>query len=341
MTSFQLPSTLFPDNAITRAERSYQQRSARKFRRWRRWINRTVMGLAITIALIQFGGLWVASLTQRDPTRIAQALNPLPSLLMFFAFSYHFYLMFQTIVLTGNSITREKEAQTWEMLVLTGIDARQIVRGKWWATIQRQLPRYLLLGLLRTGATAAIAISFFSAFNYRTVYYQNQLQLPHPITILVVGLFGAALTVANLALSAACGVMGSAVSKRSTLAIVRGFANQIVTSILPVLVIVLIFSRIMTGYYSSSWYQFVSTAGLGLVSLVDNGFTLLSSPLYPQYRYNDGNTYSPIAPISVDWMISALIAFVLYVLLIRFALWRAEKRAVNALATPAGKKTRI
>ncbi len=151
MISFQLPSAIFPENAITRAERSYQARTARKLRPWRRWINRTILWLAITIALIQFCGLFIASLTQRDPTRIAEALNPLPNLLMLFAFSYHFYLMFQTIALAGNSITREKEAQTWEMLVLTGIDARQIVRAKWWATIQRQLPRYLLLGVLRAG----------------------------------------------------------------------------------------------------------------------------------------------------------------------------------------------
>src|SRR4051812_18030591 len=119
MASFQLPSAIFPENAVSRAERSYQARSARKFRPWRRWINSVIMWLAITLALIHFGGLLIASLTQRDPTPITKAFNGLPkNALIFFAFSYHLYLMFQTIALTGNSITREKEAQTWEILVL-------------------------------------------------------------------------------------------------------------------------------------------------------------------------------------------------------------------------------
>jgi len=42
----------------------------------------------------------------------------------------------------------------------------------------------------------------------------------------------------------------------------------------------------------------------------------------------------------LDWMISALLALVLYGVLIWFALWRAEKRAVGALATPVDKNKR-
>jgi hypothetical protein len=340
MTSIQLPSAFFPENAITRAERSYQTRSARKLRPWRRWINRAVMWLAVALALIQFGGLLMASITQRDPTPLGVSLNPLPNLLIIFTIYYHFFLMFRTIALTGNSITREKESQTWEMLVLTGIDARQIVRGKWWASIQRQLPHYLLLGVLRAGAAAAIAISLASIFNYRGTYYLSQFQLPHPITILVAGLFGVALTVANLGLSAACGVMGSAVSKRSTFAIVRGFANQIVISALPILVTIFVFSRFYTYTMSPLFLSIYSTVGSAIVSLVDNGLTLLSGPMYPQYIYNNGGTYPPTAPVSFDWMISALLALILYGSLIRFALWRAEKRAVGALATPVVKNPR-
>src|SRR4051794_38677532 len=104
MTSFQLSPAIFPDNAITRAERAYQTRTVRRLRPWRRWINSGIMWLAIMLALIHFGGLLIASLTQRDPTPITKAFNGLPkNVLIFFAFSYHFYLMFRTIALTGNS----------------------------------------------------------------------------------------------------------------------------------------------------------------------------------------------------------------------------------------------
>ncbi len=336
MTSFQLPSAIFPENAITRAETTYQVRMARKVRPWRRWINRAILWLAITLALIQYGGLLAASVTLRDPTRIAEALNPLPNLLMLFTVYYHFYLMFQTIALAGNSITREKEAQTWEMLVLTGIDARQIVRGKWWATVRRQIPRYLLLCILRAGATAALAITLLSVFNYRSIYYQSQIQLPHPVTILVVGLFAGALTFANLGLSTACGVMSSAVSRRSTLAIARGFANQIVISIVPVTAILLLFTRLRLGAVGGATYQFFSMLALGILSAIDNGFILLSTPLNLEYVNNAKDNYSPIAPFTLDWVIGALLALAFYSLLIWFALWRAEKNAVKALATPVG-----
>lgn len=343
VTSIQLPSAIFPENAITRAERLYQARSAKKPRSWRRLINRAFMWLATALALIQFFGLLLASITQHDPTPLVRSLDPFPNLLILFTIFYHFSLMFQTITLTGNSITREKESQTWEVLVLTGIDARQIVRGKWWATIQHQLRRYLVLGVLRAGSTAAMAIAFSSVFYYRSTYYSGQYQLPHPITIVVAGLFGFALSFVNLGLSAACGVMGSAVSKRSTLAIVRGFANQIVITVLPVLVVIFVFGRVYSYRYPvSSFIQSVySTVGSAFISVVDNGFTILSNPMYPQFFYNNGNAaYAPIAPITFDWMISALLALVFYGLLIWFALWRAEKRAVGALATPAGKNKR-
>src|SRR5690606_35757803 len=41
-----------------------------------------------------------------------------------------------TVALGANSILREKQGRTWETLLLTNIDARQIVLGKWWATIR-------------------------------------------------------------------------------------------------------------------------------------------------------------------------------------------------------------
>ncbi|MEP6985985.1 MAG: hypothetical protein ABI970_10320 [Chloroflexota bacterium] len=341
MTSFRLPSAIFPDNAITRAEHTYQTRSARKFRTWRRWINRTVMWLAIALSLIHFLGLLVASLTLRDPSPITRLLNPLPNLLLLFASFYHLYLMFQTIVLSSNSITREKEFQTWELLVLTGINARQIVRGKWWATVQRQVPYYLRLAVLRIGATAALAISFAAIFSYRSNYYQSQFQLPHPLTLVIAALLAVAFTFANLALSAACGVMGSAVSKRSTFAIARGIANQIVISCVPALVVFFVITRPYFYTISSPYRSIYTTLTSAIFSLVDNGVNLLASPMYPGYLYNDTQVYTPYAPIAVDWMIAAVICLALYVLLIWFALWRAEKRTVSALATPVDSKSRI
>ena len=334
MTSFQLPSAIFPENAIKQAELAYQERSAKKLPSLRRWITRTVKWLIITIALIHIGGLLIASLMRRDPTPITNSLGLLSVLLVIGAVYYHFYLMLQTMALTANSITREKESQTWELLVLTGVNARQIVRGKWWATVQRQFSRYLLLGLIRGGAIAAFGISAAGAFSY-TAYYNNaHLVLPHPLTILISTVFGILFTIANLGLSAACGVMGSAASKRGSMAIVRGFAIQIVIVVLPAIMLALIFVPIYSRTRSSVVESISSTISFGGASIIDNGFNLVSYPLYVNYQYYNLEGYTPIAPVAVDWMISALVSLALYALLIWFALWRAEKRAVSALATP-------
>src|SRR5436190_1398443 len=127
MTSFQLPSAIFPDNAIKRAERAYQKRSIKKPRLWRDWLNRIGLWAFATIATIILGSLLVGSLTQHDPISIMAALGSLPNVLILFTLFYHFMLMLNTMSLAANSIVREKESKTWEMLVLTGIDARQIV----------------------------------------------------------------------------------------------------------------------------------------------------------------------------------------------------------------------
>lgn len=336
MTVLPHPTAFFAHNPISRAEHTYQQRSARPLSRWRRWLNRLVMLLGVTVALILFGGLLAGALSQRDPLPIAQKLNPLPNLLLILAASYHLLLMFQTISLSANSISREKEAQTWDMLVLTGIDARQIVRGKWWATVQRQYPAYLLLGLLRIGAVSGLALGFGSFLYYASGYYYNQqIQLPHPLTIVFSAVLGMGFTLANLGFSAACGVLASASSKRSPIAIARGFGNQILLSLVIAIGFLFIVSRLMfVNSVSTGLYSVYSILVQAVGSLIDNGLTLTTSPLYVDYFFNGQNVASPIEPLAFDWIIAGLLSLLLYAFCIWFTLWRAEKRAVAAMATP-------
>lgn len=333
MTSSLRPSSFFTDNPVTRAERTYQQRSAKPPRPWRRWLNRTITWLAITIALILFGGLLIASLTLRDPLPLVEKLNPLPSLLGILTFIYHIYLMFQTISRTANSISREKEAQTWDMLVLTGINARQIVRGKWWATVQHQLPSYILLGVLRIGATAGLALGIGTVF-YRvsSTYYDQQLMMPHPVTIILCAVVIMAFTLANLGFSAACGVMASAASRRSAIAIARGFGNQILLSLVTAIGLMYLFSRTYSYNISSLYVTILAGAG----SLIDNGLTITSGIIQVDnfYAYTVDYVYTPLKPISFDWLFAAAFSMLLYGFLIWFALWQAERRAVAAMATP-------
>src|SRR5215475_1801076 len=54
-----------------------------------------------------------------------------------------------TLALSSNSISREKRGKTWDNLLLTGVDARQIVWGKWWATLVALRGDHAVAALLR------------------------------------------------------------------------------------------------------------------------------------------------------------------------------------------------
>ncbi len=331
MTSLRRLSAIFPDNAITRAERVYQRRSAKKPRTWRRWLSCVVRGFAFIISFMLFGGFLICSFVGSNPTAILDILRLPSTFLMVFAVFYHFYLMFQTLNRAANSIAREKESQTWELLVLTGVDARQIVRGKWCATVQRQFPNYLFLGLLRVGALSAIAIGNIpTAYSVSGTSLSSQIQLPHPAAILLIAVFGLALPIANLGLSAACGVMGSTAVRSTVIAIPRGVVNQIIVTLFPTIYLVLIGSLFSSTLFRSDavvwWQTIVMSLGLVGVTLIDNGIIASSLLVYPQYN----NT-----SIIVDGALLALIlSLVIYGLIIWVILRWAELNAVGTRATP-------
>ncbi len=339
MTSFQWLSHIFPENAITRAERAYQQSAAKTLPRWR-WVNRIITVLVVAYALIQLGILLIASLTQTNPVPIASQLLLFSALLVIIIVYYHFYLMLQTISISADSIVREKLNQAGDMAGISGVNARQIVWGKWWVTVQGLLPRYLLLGILRVGATAAVGMGV-AAMSFLSPYYNNgYVQLPHPITIMVASVLAIVLTVANLGFSAACGMMSSAISKRSARATVLGFAIQIIFSLVAAIILIFVFNRLLLVAIepaSRSIYSSISFAATSLAStsVIDNGYGLLSTPLYVSFVSKNVSNYSSIVPVNFDWIIAALLTLTFYIILIVFALWVAKRSLKRSLVTPS------
>jgi hypothetical protein len=55
----------------------------------------------------------------------------------------------RTLMLASHSIAREMEVGNWDSLVLTGINSRLIVMGKWWAILRCVWKDYLFLALLK------------------------------------------------------------------------------------------------------------------------------------------------------------------------------------------------
>lgn len=321
----------FPDNPVMRAEHSYQERStARRARRWRRGLARLVKSVLLGVALGMTGAGLLGSLLGIDITDGVNAASGWVTLFFIFVMTHHFGVMINTLSLGANSIAREKQGQTWDMLVLTGIDARQIVRGKWAATVRRQIPAYLVLAVMRMGAIVLYSIVTNSLFSFTVGYGGDRLTyLPHPLHYALLAGVVALLTLANLAFTAACGVWASTATHRPALAQARAIGTRIVLLLVPSFVVLFFISRFL-GYDARTGPIYDLLLGTGL-TLVDNGATAAANLVVVRYSWEG----SPSSPINVGLVLATtLTALGIYALWTALALWRAQTLAVRQLATP-------
>ncbi|MBL8118395.1 MAG: hypothetical protein J0L63_06925 [Anaerolineae bacterium] len=330
----QFPQQLFPDNAIMRAERVYQSRSDR----WRwRWIQRAgqvFLMIGVVLSIISVGMMIISSLWLKPIIPYDDRLNVVIYILTLFTVVWHFSLLLRTMSLSAHSIVREKEAHTWELMILTGVDARQIVRGKWWATIQQQWKRYLILAILRIGIIvwlAGLQGGWFSGTS--SIYYtRTQIELAHPVSIVWGVAFIFIVTFANLGYTAACGVVASVSSRRSSSAIARGLIQRTVIALLPIIVLYLVYTQIR--WWSQPLSSILGILAASAITLVDNGISVGSLLVGMSYNYMESGGTPVLRDISVDGILASAVAVVGYALITWFALWRAERRAIHEMASP-------
>jgi hypothetical protein len=342
MTLSQVTASFFPRSAISRAEWLYQQRSSGRSRRWTRWLGRAILIFAITMSMILFWGEVVGALLNRDAGPIGERLQIATIGFVGLAIIYHFVLMFRTLSLAANSISRERQNNTWDMLILTGIDARQIVRGKWAATVQRQWRSYLLLGIIRAGAIvwwgAASSRSLLTMYSFYSYSYVREVIYPSPLSFLFAGLAIIALTMVNLGFTAACGILASAQIRRSALALGRAIALRLLI-ILSIIVIVFGIPSIvgtLTHWQINLWQTMPGwlndLIGRVLLTLVDNGCTagVEFSSTQITYDYGFDNGASGLGYVALAIFITGGV----YILLTRFLLGVAQWQAVRNQALP-------
>jgi hypothetical protein len=200
----------------------------------------------------------------------------------------HFRLLFKSLSLSTYSIARERESKTWETLLLTGIDARAIVRGKWWASARYMGRNYAVLGGLQ-----ALVIVWAIGKSYFSMFYSFRLGMNSTVTAIVflllsiiAILFVIGISFLNLGLTTACGLLSA-----------TDYQNKLVALFLAIglrLFIILSLTIFPIGLALSLRLNFVfgtlqGSVGLiivqMLVTLADNGFltsylTLFSTPLY-------------------------------------------------------------
>lgn len=199
LTALRRAQTSITSGPIARAERAHQRRL---FRRGRFLL----VGYGACIGAIAITGFArsletpIGRLLALPPEQISAAMQTAEALVMlmtsFLVLIAHLLIVSFALQTASAAVAREKRARTWESLLLTTIDARQIVLGKWWATVQTTFHLYGWL-LLWRGAVGLWLVATT----------QNAPAM---------ALFGAGLLIAypsfNIGIAAALGILASTVA---------------------------------------------------------------------------------------------------------------------------------
>lgn len=231
----------------------------------------------------------------------------------------HAVVAVRCIIAGANTVSREHVAQTWESLVLTGMSARQILLGKWFAALRRAAPWILALGTVRLAMLPVLMIAVVHRFAYfayqRYSSYSMYDEYPLPsIEWLPWASFAAViLTVVITLVEAACctmlGIFASTLFKRGALAAVIAFVIRFA----PVAIFAG-FTRYELGAASYRWYRFAPFA------FADGGTSPLYMMVLPLFSWTRGRhvealgTYSGVLLMLVS---ATAIAFLLTLWLMR------------------------
>ncbi len=113
----------------------------------KRWNHMRLLLFALAL-VVAVTPLWLYMDMNQTPTLVVMAV------VIYLA---HIVVGMRTMLLAINAVAREQRAGTWDTLILTGIDARQIVWGKWWAVVRCVWKDHALMALPRVGLAFGLA----------------------------------------------------------------------------------------------------------------------------------------------------------------------------------------
>ena len=311
------------DNPIAEREFAYQQSQADTRARLRlHRFYRLVYYPSLAMALLIFWSELGAALQPGDNPSAALTLHVVVIFTFVVALLMQFYLLLQTLVRAASSIAREKQAGTWEDLLMTGSSAHRLVLGKWWATLRGLLGGHLLLIPLRAGVAVWLGAVFdrtqaLGIDSVRDVVAPSALAFLATFPIVTMFTLGAAVLVA------AVGVLASAL------------CHKLVTALtLAMLFVILVFggmfALLTTTHFvlaestaiSSEWHTIVDPVSENvLLSWVDNGLSLTSDMVSYQPEYSS-LTRRHIASADAQQKVTArLLAFAISAILFVVLTW--------------------
>ncbi|GAB4511505.1 MAG: hypothetical protein OHK0046_09680 [Anaerolineae bacterium] len=152
----------FTDNIIARAEFRHQRYLIETSRSPSGWIALAVVMLvpALLTSVILFGvgalGLDVRPFFAPTGTWHGNLARIGGFALLTMNIALYLVVLLITLGLASNSITREHRSKNWDILLLTNVNARQLVWGKWWASLQALWGDHVIVALLRLGLVGAV-----------------------------------------------------------------------------------------------------------------------------------------------------------------------------------------
>jgi hypothetical protein len=154
----------FVDGVIARAEFRHQRFVIQNSRSGRGWI--IMAGLMLLPAMLVGLGAFVLAFLGLDSTEWAIWENEIvnavvqvgAAALIVMNLALYFVLMLVAVGLAYNSVSREKVNRTWEVLLLTNVSAREMVWGKWWASLMALWGDHFMLSFLRVGLVGFVVV---------------------------------------------------------------------------------------------------------------------------------------------------------------------------------------
>lgn len=327
------------DNPIERAELLHQQRTFRKRRR--RWLLIACIALFVVAGLISVY-LFASSNFQQQtaasqlpvPRAARDVLRTTRDVLNLLVFIMYGLAFVQTMNLAASTVSREKEARTWESLILTNADAGRIVRGKWRATLRTIWWQYRYLLAVRVALTVLLWLSpqYFAISPYTPV--DSVISFGLALLAVIAG------TVLVIALAAAIGLLSSTAHRRSIVTLINGWAIYLILAFTLFGVIYLRLPGIsMHSRYTALDVAAYQTATGWAFSVFDGGQMLMQQLLNSSSLvWAVGSSTSPHSELLMWFARFTIAPMVLFVPLTAVILRLAEYLLTRQNALPANSR---
>lgn len=324
-------------NPIAWAEYLHLRRMQKVSRRWARWLSRASRVTAVILAALVI--LCAPFIYRLPPDYLVPDSLPMRgvafAVLMLVVLSLGHYGATLRRLNSGcvESIARERTGRTWESLLLTNIDSRQLVLGKWWGAFCVVWRDVLLVSVLRGASILGIASILIPLEVYREYYLMYNRPPPAEIfppflptlrDIALALVLNIVLTFISVWMTSAYSMV-NAMSRRAWNW--RGALAQVgMGCLLPLLVgaacVASIFlASVLNPAIQSPGSDATTPFGMAAWSMVDTGL-LLTGALANPYDANEG---AYLAAALVTLVIFGLIA----VGILRAAEWLAVQQNVN------------